>query len=130
MCFKGGYIDSWGRGTIKILDTCKADGLPEPEIKETDGGVMITMFNVPGQEANRLESYVGLNQRQQRAIEFLKENGKITNSDYFKLNGVSRQTATRDLKELLEKFSLVEKIGDNGAGIIYVLRSNWLIIDS
>jgi len=30
VAFKGGYIDAWGRGTIKILDTCKEAALPEP----------------------------------------------------------------------------------------------------
>ena len=29
IAFKGGYIDAWGRGTIKILDTCKQADLPE-----------------------------------------------------------------------------------------------------
>ncbi len=38
VCFKGGLIDAWGRGTIKIIDTCKQAGLPEPELTERDGG--------------------------------------------------------------------------------------------
>ena len=29
IAFKGGYINAWGRGTIKILDTCKQPDLPE-----------------------------------------------------------------------------------------------------
>ena len=32
VAFKGGYIDAWGRGTIKILDACKEAELPEPEM--------------------------------------------------------------------------------------------------
>jgi len=44
-CFLGGYIDTWGRGTLKILNTCKEAGLPEPEINEMNGGVSITLFN-------------------------------------------------------------------------------------
>jgi ATP-dependent DNA helicase RecG len=39
--FKGGYIDAWGRGTIKILDTCKKAGLPEPDMQEQDGGLSL-----------------------------------------------------------------------------------------
>lgn len=30
VCFKAGYIDAWGRGTIKIIEACKENGLPEP----------------------------------------------------------------------------------------------------
>jgi predicted HTH transcriptional regulator len=30
---KLGYIDSWGRGTIKIIEACKEAGLPEPVLR-------------------------------------------------------------------------------------------------
>ena len=29
-CFLGGYIDSWGRGTLKVINSCKDAGLIEP----------------------------------------------------------------------------------------------------
>ena len=28
--FRSGYIESWGRGTIKIIRECKQAGIPEP----------------------------------------------------------------------------------------------------
>jgi len=34
-CFKGGYIDAWGSGTVKIIDACKAAGL-RANLVETD----------------------------------------------------------------------------------------------
>src|SRR5690606_17978185 len=43
-CFKAGYIDTWGRGTLKIYNSCKEAELPEPEIIEKDGGVQVTVF--------------------------------------------------------------------------------------
>ena len=43
VCFKAGYIDSWGRGTIKIYEACKEAGLPEPEITSLDGGILVTL---------------------------------------------------------------------------------------
>jgi ATP-dependent DNA helicase RecG len=43
-CFLAGYIDTWGSGTLKILEACKADGLPEPVIKEIQGGIQVTLF--------------------------------------------------------------------------------------
>lgn len=45
-CFFAGYIDTWGRGTLKIINSCKEAGLPEPEIKEMNGGVEVTIFNL------------------------------------------------------------------------------------
>ena len=44
VCFKAGYIDSWGRGTLKIYEACKEMGLPEPEIISMDGGILVTVF--------------------------------------------------------------------------------------
>ena len=43
--FKGGYIDSWGRGTLKIINVSKEANLPEPIFQETDGGFMVTLYN-------------------------------------------------------------------------------------
>lgn len=43
-CFMAGYIDTWGRGTLKIINSCKDAGLPEPEIMEKDGGVVVTLL--------------------------------------------------------------------------------------
>jgi len=46
-CFKAGYIDTWGRGTLKIFKACKDAGLPEPNIIEKDGGIEVTLFKTP-----------------------------------------------------------------------------------
>lgn len=43
--FKGRYIDSWGRGTLKIINVSKEANLPEPIFQETDGGFMVTLYN-------------------------------------------------------------------------------------
>ena len=44
ICFKGGYIDSWGRGTIKIIEACHEAGLPEPDLKEEQGGFLSKIY--------------------------------------------------------------------------------------
>ncbi|WP_425414406.1 ATP-binding protein [Olivibacter sitiensis] len=44
VCFKGGLIDSWGSGTIRIIETCKQAELPEPELVEQEGGFSVTLF--------------------------------------------------------------------------------------
>jgi ATP-dependent DNA helicase RecG len=118
--FKGGYIDAWGRGTIKIFDTCKEAELPEPEMQEQDGGFSITLFknNLTQEHLAKL----GLNDRQVKAVLFVKEKGKISNADYQELFSVSKATATRDLTELLDKFALLEKVGQTGAGTTYIIK--------
>lgn len=44
VCFMAGYIDTWGRGTLKIMDACKEAGLAEPDIKEINGGIAVTLY--------------------------------------------------------------------------------------
>lgn len=118
VCFKGGYIDAWGRGTIKIIDACKQADLPEPEMVELDGGFSITLFkdNITPEKLTKL----GLNDRQIKAVLILKERGKITNKEYQEIFEVARMTATRDLTELVDK-GILKSSETKGAGSYYVL---------
>lgn len=117
--FKGGYIDAWGRGTIKILDTCKQAELPEPEMKEQDGGFIVTLFKDRFTEEQLTKH--GLNNRQLKAVNFVKEKGKITNKEYQEINGTSDRTALRDLENLTE-LGLFIKEGEK-KGTSYKLKS-------
>jgi len=118
VCFKGGYIDAWGRGTIKIIDTCKQADLPEPEMIELDGGFSITLLkdNISPEKLYKL----GLNNRQVKAVLILKEKGKITNKEYQEIFAVARMTATRDLTELVDK-GIIKSSETKGAGSYYEL---------
>ena len=62
-----------------------------------------------------------LNNRQVKAILYTKENGKITNSEYQKINDCSRNTASNDLSELVDK-ELIMPSGQKGAGAFYSLN--------
>ena len=117
--FKGGLIEAWGRGTIKIINECKKAGLPEPIIESASGGISITIQKSVISNKKHIEK--NLNQRQNRVIEYLNENNTITNKIYQELCEVSKATATRDLTELVEKHKLLERTGDVGAGTTYKL---------
>jgi ATP-dependent DNA helicase RecG len=118
ICFKGGYIDAGGRGSIKIIDTCKQADLPEPEMIELDGGFSITLFkdNISLEKLGTL----GLNDRQVKAVMILKEKGKITNKEYQEINETTERTASRDLSDLVEK-GIIKSSGIKGAGAFYTL---------
>jgi len=122
ICFKGGYIDAWGSGTLRIISTCKEAGLPDPEIIEQDGGILVTLFKNK-YSAEQLKK-MNLNGRQLGAVLYLLEKGSITNTEYQKINGISRQTATRDLKELVEKFKILRREGITGSGTSYTLNDS------
>jgi len=117
--FRCGYIESWGRGTIKIIERCVEAGLPKPSYKYETSGLWV-IFNKDIYTLEYLNS-LDLNARQIKAILYAKENGKITNSDYQKINDCSRNTASNDLSELVEK-ELIKPSGQKGAGAFYSLN--------
>jgi ATP-dependent DNA helicase RecG len=91
--FKGGLIEAWGRGTLKILNECIQYGLPEPAIELMSGGIAVTIYkNFYSEEV--LKTY-DLNSRQFEALLHWRDKGFITTSvykDYYKL---SERTALR-----------------------------------
>jgi ATP-dependent DNA helicase RecG len=115
-CFRGGYIDSWGSGIMKIINACKMVGLADPEFEEDGGGFIVRLFKNRFSE-QALQKF-GLNTRQIKAVMYVKEKGKITNSEHQKINDISRITATQDLIGLVEK-NLVRY---NAAGRFYNLN--------
>ena len=123
-CFKAGYIDTWGRGTLKIINTCTAAGLPTPQIIEKDGGIEVTLFKQKVVEpkpttVNPLEK--DLNARQLTAIKYLQSHQKITNKVYQEINKCSRSTASTELAKLVE-WNIVKSSKTKGAGASYELN--------
>ncbi len=121
VCFKGGYIDAWGSGTLKIISTCREAGLPDPEIIEQDGGMLVTLFKNKFSKEQLLK--IGLNERQIKAVQFVLENESIKSAKYQEINAVGRTIAAEDLKNLVDLRTLI-KIGEKGRGIKYVLKTN------
>jgi ATP-dependent DNA helicase RecG len=119
VCFKAGYIDSWGRGTLKIYKSCLESELPEPEINALDGGVIVTLFKNHLDEVQLRK--MGLNNRQVKAVAFVKTNVFISNSDYQKLNEVGKTTATQELSELA-KLDVFTAPTAKGRGAKYSLK--------
>ena len=101
------YIERWGTGTNDIIKWCRKEGLPEPIFKEVTGGfaVVLRKFQIP----ENLES-LELNERQKKAIEYLKIHKKITNREYQNLcPDVNRETLRKDLNDLINKKAIIRK---------------------
>lgn len=116
--YLAGFIEQYGSGTVRMVNWMKEAALPEPEYKEEMGG-----FSVYFHKDIYTEEYLrkkGLNERQIKAVMYVKEKGKITNKEYQKINICSRNTATNDLRILVEKEVLKES-GKKGAGAYYVI---------
>jgi ATP-dependent DNA helicase RecG len=116
--FRSGYIESWGRGTLKMINECVQFGIPKPKYFYDMSGFWVE-FRKDFFELEYLKS-LDLNDRQIQSIKFVKENGRITNSEYQTNFGVARNTATRDLSELVNK-GILKSSKSKGAGSYYEL---------
>ncbi|MDL2312816.1 putative DNA binding domain-containing protein [Bacteroidales bacterium OttesenSCG-928-B11] len=108
--FRSGYIESWGRGTLKMIKECLDAGLPEPRYDYSMSGFWVE-FKKDVYNEEYLKS-IGLNDRQVKAVLYVKEHGQISSSEYQKINDVSKATGGRDLSNLVER-NILKKEGES-----------------
>ncbi|SDA97013.1 ATP-dependent DNA helicase RecG [Algoriphagus alkaliphilus] len=107
--FRSGYIESWGRGTIKIINECKKAGIPEPVFTYDSSDISVE-FRKDIYHEKHLQS-LNLNERQVKAVLYVKEKGRITNKEYQNINNTSDRSASRDLENLIS-IGVLKRIGD------------------
>ncbi|MEO6231159.1 MAG: ATP-binding protein [Ferruginibacter sp.] len=108
--FRSGYIESWGRGTLKMIQECELAGLPKPIYFYDMSG-----FFVEFKKDIYNEEYLGqleLNERQFDALIFFKLKREIVTSAYKNRYNITDRTARRDLTELAEK-NILRREGEN-----------------
>jgi len=112
-----GLIEQWGSGIENMRKACKQAGIPEP-VLEADRSFQVEFTkDVFSEESLKSKE---LNERQIKAVLFMKEAGKITNKDYRQLNDISDEWVRKDLNELVKKGLL--QIKGLGRGTYYILR--------
>ena len=112
-----GWIEQWGSGIDKMRRTCTEAGLPEPQFEEYQGFRVIFLKDIYTEEYLR---NFGLNERQIKAVRYVKEKGKITNKEYREMTGLSDEGVRIHMNELVEKGILLSK--GKGRSAHYVLK--------
>jgi len=116
--YYAGFIEAWGRGTLKIMDKCLEQGLPEPDFEEENGVMIVTFYKDKWNEENLKK--LGLNERQIKAVMYVKENGRISNKEYQDINTVSNKTAYLELSDLVKKD--IFKVIGKGKSVSYTMK--------
>lgn len=114
--FRAGYIESWGRGTIKIINACKSHKIAPPIFTITPPDFQVELIKYTD---NGLKD-AGLKEENRKILLYIQTNGGISNSDVQTICNVSKATATRYLGEL--EGIWIEKIGTTGVGTSYILK--------
>lgn len=113
-----GIIESLGSGIERMRSALSIQGLPDLKI-EADQNEFNLWFTKDKYTEEYLRS-LGLNERQIKAVLYVKEKGKITNMEYRGLFNLSDEGARLDLKSLVEKNILIIK--GKGRSLYYALK--------
>ena len=114
-----GYAERFGIGLAKTLKLVREQGYPEPTFSSVAAWFTATCFPLPAFEPDE-QLLSRLNERQRLALEYARNHDRITNRVYQGLANVSRLTAARELKDLVEKGVLVMR--GKGKGTYYTLK--------
>jgi ATP-dependent DNA helicase RecG len=113
-----GFIERLGYGVDRMMRLMADAGLPSPLFEETAGGFRVTLRGkdlIESEDDPARWRHVGLSERQEQAVAYLAQHGRITNREYQELcPDVSAETIRRDLADLVRR-GLLLKIGDKRA---------------
>lgn len=137
--FKAGFIDTWGRGYMKIREGFEAAGIPMPKVQNFCGGVQVTvqrtkfmqMMNVGNNVGNNVASnvvssvvsvsQVQLTERQREIYKLIKANSFISSKQMSVVLSVVHRTIQRDLAAL-QKAGIIIREGNTSAGHWVLLK--------
>ncbi len=118
--FQWGYIEALGLGIDRMIEEMVQSGLKEPDFEAQPHAFKVQLFNARERAPEPVRPG-NLNDRQVRALEYVRANGAITNREYQQLcPNVSSETLRLDLVDLVEKGTLL-KIGAK-RGTYYILK--------
>jgi ATP-dependent DNA helicase RecG len=118
--FQWGYIEELGLGIDRMIEVMEKAGHKPPSFDARPYSFAVTLFNQREQQA--LPQWArSTNHRQTKALEYIRNNGSITNREYRSLcQGVSAETLRLDLVDMVDKGILV-KLGSK-KGTYYILK--------
>ncbi len=118
--FQWGFIEELGLGIDQMIEEMVQAGHPPPEFKATPHSFTVILSN-KRERALTPKWTRSMNERQTRAVNFVRESGSITNREYRQLcPDVSPETLRLDLADLVDRGVLL-KIGSK-KGTYYILK--------
>lgn len=117
--YKAGFIESWGRGILKIRKGFEDAGIKSPLFEEDCGGVRVTLFrkieDVTGAKDKSTKSPATKKEKtRDKVLNLIKENPSITQQEIMDKLSLSRSAIEYQIRQL-KASELIERIGgDNG----------------
>jgi ATP-dependent DNA helicase RecG len=118
--FQWGYIEELGLGIDRMMEVMQQAGHKPPMFDARPYSFAVTLYNA--REKQTAPAWTrNTNHRQTRALQYIRDNGSITNREYRTLcQGVSAETLRLDLADMVEQGILL-KVGSK-KGTYYILK--------
>jgi len=118
--YQWGYIEELGLGVDRMIEEMTQAGHAPPDFRETPYSFAVSLSNVR-ERAPTPHWERTMNERQAKALTYIREHGRITNREYREICPVvSPETLRLDLADLVER-NLLLKIGAK-KGTYYILK--------
>ncbi len=118
--FQWGYIEELGLGIDRMVEVMEQAGHKPPTFDARPYSFAVVLYNARERQSAP-EWARNTNHRQQRALQYIRDNGSITNREYRTLiTGVSAETLRLDLADMVERGILL-KVGSK-KGTYYILK--------
>lgn len=112
--YKAGFIESWGRGTQRIIDNCLAEGLSAPVYEHKMGFLYLTFFHERINELSDMEREV---------YQILREEPTIRQIDLANRLDLTEQYIRKLIKKLKEH-GWIERIGARKNGYWKIIEKS------
>ncbi len=113
-------IESWGTGIKRMISSCKEYGIREPEFLEIGDSFRVNLYRPSyymksSPKSSPKSSMEELNITQQKIIEILIDNPKVTQSFLSEQLGITTRAVKKNMKELIDR-DILERIGSARKG--------------
>lgn len=119
------FVEKWGTGTNKMIDSCKDQGLPPPEFREYSGGFSVTFKfkELISPLTTVVDSKEKLTIRQIEILDILEKNGALTFKNiYMSLDeDITERTLRRDLT-IMTEIGILDSSGQTNARVWFVRK--------
>ena len=128
-----GYIEQWGSGIERMIQSCRKYSLKDPLIEETGDSVAVTFYrktdtNAPAESGIDRRNTVGipselLTTQEHVIISYLNTKGKITSKVIETILNIKESRSREILKEMVSKNMIQKKGGSKNT--YYIVNKNY-----
>jgi ATP-dependent DNA helicase RecG len=118
--YKAGYIESWGRGTLNIINYCASVNLPEPKMSEETNGFLLVIYKYSKSSEKVPETTQKLPRNYpetaQKILELIQKDPYITRKELVKIIGNITEDGIKYHLRKFQKEGIIRRIGPAKGG--------------